>query len=273
MSVTYNDIAHAIETLELSAKMIFLHSSIKSFGYVEGGVDAIIQPFVDHHCTVVVPTFYYDAIVPPPKDKHYPQNGLDYTEEIEFNIDSVLPYTTGAEMITKQMGAIPAGVLRRADSMRGDHPVCSFTAVGPRAEQVIMGQAPLNVYAPYKTINEENEAYLVLAGVDLTKATPIHYAEQLAGRQLFRRWAKVSSEAIVETENGGCSDGFNNLEPWVSAIEQRIKVGDSLWRVYPFKPFVTAIARAVQRNPSITHCVNPYCLRCSDAVKGGPILA
>lgn len=271
MSVTYDDIAYAIEAMELSGKIIFLHSSIKSFGHVEGGVPTIINPLIDRACTVVVPTFYYNAIVPPPEGKQYAQNGMDVTESTDFNDSEILPYTGGQDMITSQMGAIPAGFLRRADKIRGNHPVCSFTAVGPEAQRVISNQAPLQVYAPYESITTDDEAYLVLMGVDLTKATPIHYAEQLAGRRLFRRWAKVANQEIVETENGGCSDGFNSLAPWVSAIERKINVGESRWRIYPFKPFVNRIAEAIRRNPSITRCDSPICSRCNDAVKGGPI--
>lgn len=272
MSVTYNNIAYAIESLDLSSKIVFLHSSIKSFGHVEGGVPAVIDPFIDRHCTVVLPTFYYNAIVPAPDGKHYAQNGTDAVESTEFNFDAILPYSDRSEMITPQMGAIPAGALQRPDKIRGNHPICSFTAVGPEAQRIISAQAPLRVYAPYEAITANDDSYLILMGVDLTKATPIHYAETLAGRRLFRRWAKVSAYESVETENGGCSDGFNSLAPWVSGIERRITVGESLWRVYPFKPFVEAVAEAIRRNPSITHCDNPYCSRCNDAVKGGPIL-
>lgn len=272
MSVTSNDIACAILSLDISGKIIFLHSSIKSFGYVEGGVSAIIEPFLERDCTVVVPTFYYDAIVPPPEGTYYLQNGVDLREPTTFDYHSVRPYTGCDEMITPDMGSIPAGVLRRPDRIRGNHPICSFTAVGPEAQRIIADQAPLRVYAPYEKIVADDEAYLLLMGVDLTKATPIHYGESLAGRRLFRRWAKVSAHEYVETENGGCSDGFNNLAPWISSIERRTTVGDSRWRVYPFKPFVYAVSEAIRRNPAITHCENPFCSRCNDAVKGGPFV-
>ena len=70
---------------------------------------------------------------------------------------------------------------------------------------------------------------------------------------------------------GGCSEGFENLAPALAHLEQRVTVGKSLWRIYPFREFVDAAAAEIRRDPSITHCGDPDCVRCNDAVKGGPL--
>jgi len=60
--------------------------------------------------------------------------------------------------------------------------------VGPLAQQLISGQQPLNVYAPFRALAEAG-GWVVLMGVGPDKLTLLHYAEQLAGRIPFRRWA------------------------------------------------------------------------------------
>ncbi len=94
---------------------------------------------------------------------------------------------------------------------------------------------------PLKAIAELG-GYVVLMGVNFNRLTLIHLAEQMAGRNLFRRWAKDSKGVTIEV--GGCSEGF------IKEISEN----------------------AIRNNPLITHCGDSRCDRCNDAVKGGPIL-
>jgi aminoglycoside 3-N-acetyltransferase len=267
--VTKKEIENAIIKSGLSGKLISLHSSLKSFGYVDGGADTVIQSFIGLECTLVVPAFYYAAQVRPPEGTYFDKNAFVESEYPVVSDENIIPYNACPEMITKDMGSIPARVIRMKESIRGNHPICSFAAVGPKSREIIQCQKPLEVYAPYRKLYE-NGGYLLLMGTDLTKATPIHYAEQLAGRNLFRRWIKVGENNIEEAEVGSCSDGFNNFNIHVKGIENMVKVGDSLWRIYPFKEFIDSAVKAIINNPAITHCGNKECLRCDNMIMGGP---
>ena len=55
-------------------------------------------------------------------------------------------------------------------------------------------------------------------GVDLERLTLLHLAEEMAGRQLFRRWAKDSNGSTIMVEVGGCSEGFHKFNQIVSDI-------------------------------------------------------
>jgi aminoglycoside 3-N-acetyltransferase len=169
------------------------------------------------------------------------------------------------------MGAIPAAVLERGDRRRGNHPTNSFAAVGPRAEQLIGGQSPFDVYAPLERLCELSGA-LVLAGVDLTTATLMHLAEGDAGRELFRRWALAADGSIVECRVGSCSDGFAKLDSVLAPLRRDATVGMSLWRCYDGKRALAAATQAIRDNPSLTDCGRSTCARCPDAIAGGPIL-
>ena len=100
------------------------------------------------------------------------------------------------------MGTISVAVMRWPGSVRGNHPICSFAAVGPLSDQLLKGQQANDVYAPLDALAEEGGS-VVLAGVDLTKMTLIHLAEKKAGRVLYRRWANGPDGQPVAVEAGG----------------------------------------------------------------------
>ena len=52
------------------------------------------------------------------------------------------------------MGAIPAAVLAMPGRVRGNHPLCSFAAIGPLADELVAAQQPLHVFAPLRALAE-----------------------------------------------------------------------------------------------------------------------
>jgi len=118
---------------------------------------------------------------------------------------------------------------------------------------------------------EYPDSLLFLAGIDLNRATVIHYAEQRAGKNLFRRWAKIeeSVDPYIEVNVGSCSEGFKKLDNYVQEIERTIYIGESKCKVYPFKQFVDLVTDVIHFNPELTHCGNKECTRCNDMANGG----
>jgi aminoglycoside N3'-acetyltransferase len=266
--VTFSSLKSIIEKAELHNSALAIHSSLNSFGYLEGGAQTLIAAFLDAGCTLFAPAFTYGNQAP--VQREIPQNGstplLFLSREPEWGFD---PQNNE---ISKSMGAIPASILATPGRARGAHPLNSFTAVGPLSEELISKQAPLDVYGPYKRLYRLPRSYVLLIGVDLRTATPIHYAEERAGRRLFRRWGKYMGRT-VECQVGSCSAGFNHLLPFVQPVERVHKVGKSLWRLYPFLEFIDLIASAIQSKPMITRCQEPGCKNCVDAARGGPLLS
>jgi aminoglycoside N3'-acetyltransferase len=270
MSLAQAEILRAVEQSGLSNRVVCLHSSLKSFGRVEGGADAVIDAFLAAGCTLIVPTFTYACQVPPPAGWSVEQNGEMPDRFAHWN--SAEAFDRNGILITREeMGAIPARVLQRPERVRGNHPTDSFAGLGPLAAGLVADQCPLNVFGPFKKMYSGPPARLVLAGVGLTAATAVHFAEELSGRRLFRRWGRLAGGTDIEVEEGGCSEGFENLAFAVTSVEQRIVVGESPWRIYPFREFIDAIVPAIRKNPAVTHCSDPACPRCRDAVKGGPL--
>ena len=272
MNVSREDILKGIEQIGLESKVVCIHSSLKSFGFVKGGAQTIVNAFLDRGYTILVPTFSYDYSISPPEDDRPLRNGCNYEDWDQNSAGSNKIFTVESHDISREsMGAIPYEILKMPKKDRGYNPLNSFTAIGPRSKELVWGQSPIDVYAPLRKLYELN-GYIILMGVDLTRMTAIHYAEELAGRNLFIRWAKGLDGKPIRVSIGSCSEGFNNFEPLLKNIEKRVRVGKSLWRVFPIREALDICADAINKNQMITHCGNQNCLRCRDAVQGGPIL-
>ena len=270
--VTFDEIRCAIRELRIEGNPVCLHSSLRSFGAVEGGASAVVDAFLFEECTLLVPAFSWAYSVSPPVHLQFRRNAADYEylSRTRTNVDCVFDPETSTE-IDEDMGAISVAVVRRAESRRGDHPICSFSAVGPLADQLLKGQKADDVYAPLDALADEG-GFVLLAGVDLNKMTLVHLAEKKAGRVLLRRWANGPNGQPLAVEAGGCSDGFVKLGSALSPFVREGRVGKSEWGVYPASDALAAATQAIVDDPYITHCGNVTCGRCDDLIAGGPIL-
>jgi len=167
------------------------------------------------------------------------------------------------------MGALAMAVAAHPDRIRGQHPLCSFSALGRHASELIAAQRPDDVYAPLMTLIRLN-GLVLLIGVGLDKLTLLHLAEKEAGRRLFRRWANNRDGQPIAVEVGGCSAGFGKLEAELQAVT--LMVGQSVWKLLGARSTLARAIAAIRANPEITHCGDPTCERCNDAVAGGPLL-
>jgi aminoglycoside 3-N-acetyltransferase len=271
MVVTQQDIRQALRALGLAGQPVCLHSSLRSFGHVTGGAMAVVRAFLEEGCTVLVPTFSSVFEVAPPAHLQFARNGWSYSAVSAPKHGSERIYTPEAREIDCDMGAIPAAVVAWANRLRGNHPLNSFTAIGPRAAELIAGQTPSDVYAPFVEL-ARMKGFLLLMGVGLERMTLLHLAEREAGRRLFRRWANDAQGQPMAVEVGGCSEGFGQLEPHLRPLMRRTRVGQSVWMLLPAEQALACAVAAIRANPHITHCHVETCERCNDALEGGPIL-
>lgn len=272
MDVTAAHIREALRQLGLSARPVCVHASLRSFGLVDGGALTIVDSLLADGCTILVPTFSSVFAIPPPATWRLSRNGWDAARFPRRATGLGRRYTPEVNEVDRDMGAIPGAVLAHPAHIRGDHPLNSFTAVGSVAHSLVAGQGPLRVYAPLEALAEAGGS-VVLMGVGFDRMTLIHLAEQRAGRRLFRRWANDPDGRPIEVEVGSCSDGFGRLEPVLTPLTTDIVVGRSQWRVLPVGDAVEAVARVIRQNPEVTHCDDPQCARCNDAVRGGPTVS
>ena len=267
-AVDRRTIRGAVLEAGLGGRPVCAHASLRSFGDVEGGADAIVDAFLDEGCTLMVASFSGATFgLPPPSERPFERNGVDELFLAQPMHDRI--YSPDSNEAS-HMGALVDAVLRRPGRSRGDHPLSSFAAVGPLAHELVRRQRPLDIYAPLAELATHGGA-VVLMGVGLTRMTLIHLAEKRSGRTLFRRWANDADGNPIAVEAGSCSEGFGKLEPALRDLRREVVVGESRWQVFDAHDALDAATSAIRRNPRITHC-GQDCRRCDDATAGGPIL-
>ena len=272
MVVRGEDLQEALRVLGLSGRAVCLHSSLRSFGHVVGGAETVIRAFLDEECIVLVPTFSSGFGIAPPLHLQFERNGWNYSAIPTPKLGPNRVYTPEILDIDRDMGAIAATVVAWPGRVRGNHPLDSFTAIGPRAAKLIAEQTPLDVYAPLRAL-VRLDGFVLLLGVGLEKLTLLHLAEKEAGRTSFRRWANDEHGRPMAAEVGGCSEGFGRLEPHLRHIMRKTNVGESSWTVLHAGQILAHATAAIRANPEITHCRDAECERCNDAVKGGPLIS
>ena len=106
----------------------------------------------------------------------------------------------------------------------------------------------------------------MLTGVDQTVNTGIQWAERLAGRKTFLRWA-LTKEVVRECDNfPPCSDGFNSLNSLLEPVARTTKLGRAIIRAYPVKALVDIAQTQIATDPLALLCTRSDCPRC-DAVR------
>jgi aminoglycoside N3'-acetyltransferase len=271
MDVSSEDIRRALRELGLAGQAVCLHSSLRSFGHVIGGAEAVVRAFLDEECTLLVPTFSSAFEVAPPLHLQFERNGWNYSNPPIQRHGSNRVYSPEVLDIDRDMGAIPATLVTWPGHVRGNHPLDSFTALGPHAAELVTNQTPLDAYAPLEALIRLN-GFVLLIGVGLERLTLLHLAEKEAGRTLFRRWVDDEYGHPMAVEVGGCSEGFRRLEPNLRDLMRQTAVGESKWAVLPAAETLTHATAAIRANPEITHCGVSECERCYDAVEGGPLI-
>lgn len=268
--VSQADIARSARDASLSGRVVAAHTSLSSFGTVEGGADALIDAFLGEGCTLVVPTFSPYFEISPSIDERLERNGMAYAPPTAIGADSPR-YGSTSLNVARDMGAIPQAALNRDRTVRGGHPLNSFAAIGPEAVRLVAESDADDVYQPLKRVIDFDGAVLLM-GVGYWSLTLIHLAERNAGRALFRRWALDPSGRVRPYEVGSCSAGFHSLRGHLDPLADRRTVGSSKWRCLNAREALHAATEAILEAPSLAACDDPDCLRCADHLAGGPVL-
>ncbi len=158
-ALTREQIGEALRVLGLRAgDIVFVHSSLSSMGYVEGGADAVVDALLDvlgPEGTLVVPTFT-------------PSHG----REAEPVFDALHDQS--------EVGKITEAVRVRPEARRSVHVYHSVAALGPRAQEItaIHGPSAWAADGPFWQLYEL-DARILLLGVPYLRSTYFHFPEQL----------------------------------------------------------------------------------------------
>jgi aminoglycoside 3-N-acetyltransferase len=258
--VRLRDLLLGLRDLHLGQAPVIVHASLKSFGQVEGGAQTAVSALTAVFPTVVVPTFTYKTMVFPltgPQD-----NGITYGSLQDQN--RMAEFFTPKMPADPLMGLIPETLRKHPRTKRSGHPIQSFAGIN--AGKILAAQTMADPLAPLGAL-EQADGWAVLMGVDHTVNTSIHYAEKLAGRKQFVRWA-LTPKGVVECPGfPGCSAGFQAIASEMERHTRRVKIGNALIKAVPLKMLFEVVVSRLKKDPLSLLCQQEECERCGEIRK------
>lgn len=256
MTVRLRDLLLELRNLRLADSPVIVHTSLKSFGEVEGGPGTVINALIATFNQVIVPTFTYKTMVVPRTGPE--NNGITYGSAPDQN--QMAEFYTARMPADPLMGIVPETLRRHPRARRSIHPIQSFAGIN--AETFIAAQTMTDSLAPLGLL-EQADGWVLLIGVDHTVNTSIHYAEKLAGRRQFIRWA-LTPKGVVECPGfPGCSAGFQAIAPEMDKFTRKVQVGNSLIQAVPLKMLFKVVAGQIKMDPVALLCQQEDCERCN----------
>jgi aminoglycoside 3-N-acetyltransferase len=245
-----------LRDLRLSGVPVIVHSSLKSFGQVEGGPVTVVNGLATTFTTVVVPTFTYKTMITPLTGPE--NNAINYGSQQELN--QMAEFFTPKMPADPLMGIIPETLRKDLRARRSNHPIQSFAGIN--ADKILASQT-LTDHLALLGMLENADGWVLLLGVDHTVNTSIHYAEKLAGRRQFLRWA-LTPKGVAECPGfPGCSEGFQAIAPEMDKYTRKVQIGSALIQAMPLKMLFKVVVARIKKDPLALLCRNPDCERCN----------
>ncbi len=260
--LSYRRLVAAFRDLGLQERPVIAHASLKAFGPIRGGAEALLGALLNTVGALVMPTFTYKTMVTPPLGP--PNNGMTYDPHplVNRKAEFFFPDMPADPL----MGALAETLRRHPLAKRTHHPILSFAGIG--AETALEAQTLFDPLAPIRVLAEQG-GWVLLLGVDHTVNTSIHYGEKLAGRRQFVRWA-LTPGGIVECPGfPGCSQGFQVLAEDLEESTRRIQVESATVQAVPLDAVLKATIRRIQKDPLALLCSQEDCERCN-AIRAMP---
>jgi len=222
---TLMDLINDIKTLGITkGDVLFIHSSLRSIGYVEGGPDAVIDAFLDvigKEGTLIIPT--------------YSNKGTMYNTCIDKK------YIFDLKKSKTNLGAIPSTFLKRKGICRSIHPTHSVSAIGKHAKEITnthhIDNKTYGVNSPWEKILEFSGKILGI-GVSLHINAQYHYLEDILGDKfplkvkvdkIFTLKCKIEKKKHINVS-------VQPLDPEVAKTRIDIKensfIRDYFWEIY-----------------------------------------
>lgn len=252
-------ISSALRTLELGNKPAIAHASLKSFGAMDGGAETVLEALLASVSGLIMPAFTYKTMITP--EVGPPNNALSYRRQRDLNRMAV-PFQH-AMTVDPMIGTLAETLRNYPGATRTAHPILSF--VGLHMDDALLNQTLYNPFAPIGWL-ADHDGWVLLLGVDHTVNSSIHYAEKLAGRRQFVRWAWTGNRIVECHGFPGCSEGFEAIRPDLDNVSRRAQVRESYIEAIPIRSLLQAVEIRIKKDPLALLCQRDKCERC-DAVR------
>lgn len=246
--ISFRDATQALRAVQINpSQPVIVHASLSTVGEIRGGAETLLGALLSASCGVLVPTFTYQTMIIPEVGPE--NNACAYGTGKESN--------RSAEFFAVNLPADPSmGVLaetiRKAPhARRSEHPILSFAGIG--VDTALEAQTLNEPLSPIGVLAHQ-DALVLLIGVDHTANISIHYAERLAGRKQFLRWA-LTPQGVRECPGiPGCSDGFEQAAAYLKPFTRSIPFGDATLQAVPLAALLETLTPILRQEPLALLC-------------------
>jgi aminoglycoside 3-N-acetyltransferase len=241
LTITKGEIVQGLEDIGLpDGAAVLVHSSLSSFGHVQGGAEAVIDALLEAvgaDGTVLVPTLTG-------------HERLSRDNPPFFDPDQSEIWT----------GIIPNTFVKYPQAVRSLHPTHSVAAIGPAAVDLTSDHqysvTPCDDTSPYGKLAKLENGYVLFLGVDHRSSTMLHHVEEVVGVPYHMQPGFVRATVV---ENGisreidlmihkyGQPRNFSVVEPILEnrGIQSKGKIGSSTVRLVKAKEMVEVLCKGL----------------------------
>ncbi len=240
-----HQICSALKSLGLPTNAtVMVHSSLRSFGWVNGGVHTVIEALVQSvgpEGNILMPTLTGSR-------------ALNAKNPPLFDVRQTPCWT----------GRIPEAFRQKPDALRSLHPTHSVAIIGPQKHDLALDHqlspTPCGKETPYFRLTE-HDGYVLLFGVDLESVTLFHTVEELAEVPYHMQPEPVDAVVIdsdgnertyqIRIHQYGTPRNFSIMEPRLkdAGVLKKGKVLDATTRLIHAQPLVELTLNALRRDP------------------------
>lgn len=258
--LTFRDLLTSFRKLELDrTRPVIIHASLSAFGELHGGVETLLGALLASFDRILAPAFTYKTMLIPETGPE--GNAIEYGSGKDTN--RMAEFYTPDLPVDKMIGRVPEALRCHAKARRSSHPILSFTGIG--VDEALLAQSVSEPLGPIHILHAD-QGHVLLLGVDHTVNTSVHYAERVAGRKQFTRWALTPQGVVVCPSFPGCSDGFGVLDALLQSVTRQAGVGGTTIRAIPLRALVQTVAGMLSADPLSLLCKRSDCERC-DAIR------
>jgi aminoglycoside 3-N-acetyltransferase len=246
--ISFREFVHTFREVGLNpGQPVIVHASLAAVGEIRGGVETVLGALLTVTKGVMAPTFTYKTMIIPEVGPE--NNACDYGSGKDRN--RMAEFYRPDMPADPLMGALPEAIRRYPAARRSTHPLLSFAGI--HVDEALNAQSLPEPMAPIGVLARQN-GLVVLIGVNHTANTSIHYAERLAGRKQFIRWALTPQGVRECPDFGGCSDGFEQATPFLEPITRAGKIGQATVRAIQLGPMIQTLTDLIQKQPMALLC-------------------
>jgi len=184
-----------------------------------------------------------------------------------------MPFFDVERTLPRLMGKVATRVLLDPDSRRSNHPLTSFCAIGPKADEIVRDHDLCDPLGPESPVGRVRamRGQVLLMGVDQSRNSALMHAHCLSGVPQVRtdlgeflacvdgerRW--VQPERFAE-----CTEGYGRLEDELvtRGFVRCTRVGDGTLRLMDVDPLVAFAEHKIRLRPERVCCRRPSCRSC-----------